>query len=292
MFELLKIKNDIKIDGFHSIYYLENGKNFTKTPETHDFWEIVYVDEGEIIAMSDGKDIKIGQGTVIFHRPNELHTHISNKKDSNNILVISFETKSKAMRYFKNKYFTLDKHSKVLLSLFIEEAKKSLNPPPRIYESKETFNKDAVPFGGLQLLLCYFTEFLINLIRIGESFDKTSLNSENRREPDNSIMELVINKINEEVYSNLTLDDLCEKFMMGKSRLTSDFKDYTGKTPMEYYRNIKIKEAKRLIRKEEKSISEISDMLGYSSIHIFSRAFKKSVGFSPREYQKSVIDNS
>ena len=58
---------------------------------------------------------------------------------------------------------------------------------------------------------------------------------------------------------------------------------------MEYYSILKTKEAKKLIREKTYSISQISEMLGYSSIHIFSRAFKKSVGISPTDYGKSII---
>ena len=77
--------------------------------------------------------------------------------------------------------------------------------------------------------------------------------------------------------------------MLGKSQLSKIFKDTTGKSIIEYYNNLKIAESKKLIREEQFSISEISDMLGYSSIHIFSRAFKKAVGFSPTAYKKSIL---
>ncbi len=58
---------------------------------------------------------------------------------------------------------------------------------------------------------------------------------------------------------------------------------------MEYYMDLKMKEAKKLIREKNYSVSQISDMLGYSSVHIFSRAFKKAVGMSPTAYSKSII---
>ncbi|MBQ4145056.1 MAG: AraC family transcriptional regulator, partial [Clostridia bacterium] len=67
------------------------------------------------------------------------------------------------------------------------------------------------------------------------------------------------------------------------------FKGYSGKSVMEYYNNLKIQEAKRLLRYGSKSISQISDMLKFSCIHSFSRAFKKAVGVSPSEYKKRII---
>ena len=62
-----------------------------------------------------------------------------------------------------------------------------------------------------------------------------------------------------------------------------------GISIMELYNKMIIAEAKKLIREKNYSISQISDMLGYSSIHNFSRAFKKSVGHSPSAYSKSIV---
>lgn len=52
--------------------------------------------------------------------------------------------------------------------------------------------------------------------------------------------------------------------------------------------DLKMKEAKKLIREKNHSVTQISDMLGYSSIHNFSRAFKKKIGFSPIEYRQQI----
>ena len=49
MFELQPIKYEINIKGFNSIYYFEFGKNFSHTPERHNFWEMVYVDKGSML---------------------------------------------------------------------------------------------------------------------------------------------------------------------------------------------------------------------------------------------------
>ena len=48
------VKEEIRITGFKSVYYFEHGKEFYHAPEQHDYWEIVYVDKGEIIAVTDG----------------------------------------------------------------------------------------------------------------------------------------------------------------------------------------------------------------------------------------------
>ena len=75
---------------------------------------------------------------------------------------------------------------------------------------------------------------------------------------------------------------------MGKTQLCALFKEHCGEGPIEYYTKLKTAKAKKLLL-EGMSVSKISDMLGYSSIHNFSRAFKKNVGVSPIEYKKKIL---
>ena len=51
---------------------------------------------------------------------------------------------------------------------------------------------------------------------------------------------------------------------------------------------MKITVAKQLIRENQMNFTQISDFLGYSSIHYFSRQFKKIAGMTPTEYVTSI----
>lgn len=290
MFEIQKIDRKIEILGFNSIYYFEFGKDFSHAPEKHNFWEMVYVDGGSINAITNGVGCTLNQGQAIFHEPMEIHAHISNKQVPNNMVVISFSSNSEEMRFFKNKTFTLDKTCKTLLSLFLEEAKYALGNIPNDYENKDNLNFLSNAFGSTQLLECYFTEFLIHLIRNGNTFSENVISNKISRDiASNSLSELICEYLQNNIYNSITLKDVCTHFMSGKTRICKIFYESTGKSPIEYYIELKIKEAKKLIREKNYSISQISHMLGYSSIHIFSRAFKKAVGKSPSDYAKSII---
>lgn len=285
MFKLQRIKKEIEIEGFHSIYYFEFGKEFTHAPEKHDFWEMVYVDGGEIIAVTNGVLCSLEQGQVIFHEPMEIHAHISDNRVANNMLVVSFTSDSEIMKYFKGKIFTLDKTTKTLLSLFMEEAKNALGEIPADYEYKEDLCFLPEIFGSSQLLLSYFTEFLIKLVR--DSNSASSLKN-SRVVANDSIIERICDYMQSNIYSNITLKDICSQFFQSKTKLCKIFNESTGQSPMQYYSDLKTKEAKKLIREKNHSLTEISKMLGYSSIHNFSRAFKKMVGMSPTAYSKSI----
>lgn len=290
MFETQSIKYEIEIAGFNSIYYFEFGKDFSHAPERHNFWEMVYVDSGRINAVTNGVGCTLKQGQAIFHEPMEIHAHISDNQVSNNMLVISFTTDSEIMRYFRNKTFTLDKTGKMLLSLFLEEAKNALGKVPGDYENKNNLCFQHKVFGSSQLLQCYFTEFLIRLIRSGSTLSEDVFYCKKSRDiANNSMSELICEYMRSNIYSSLTLKEVCTHFLLGKTQLCKIFREITGQSPMEYYMDLKIKESKKLIREKDYSVSQISDMLGYSSIHNFSRAFKKAVGMSPTAYAKSII---
>ncbi|MBE6646069.1 MAG: helix-turn-helix transcriptional regulator [Ruminococcaceae bacterium] len=283
------IKKEIEIKGFNSIYYFEFCKDFSHPPERHNFWELVYVDSGEINAVTDGIGRTLSQGQVIFHKPMELHAHISNKIVPNSMLVVSFTSDSEAMEFFDKKIFTLGKTPKTLLSLFINEAKEALGDIPNEYSDKRSLDFSTSPFGSLQLLECYLTEFLLTLKRSdGDAISKATRTEDSRTLAHSSIVELIIDYLNDGVCGNITLTDICSNFYMGKTQLCALFKEHCGEGPIEYYTKLKTAKAKKLLL-EGMSVSKISDMLGYSSIHNFSRAFKKNVGVSPIEYKKKIL---
>ena len=290
MFELVPVANDITVKGFHSIYYFEFGKDFYHKPEVHDFWEMVYVDNGTVVAVSDNTQTTLTQGQVIFHAPGEYHAHISNKKVANNMLIISFDCDGEQINQLSRQIFNLNHTEKNLLALFKSEADIALNGIPNNFTMDKHLDFMDAPFGSSQLLGAYLNELIIRLIRnlnFSDKYDKTARDSVEFSQ--NQFTELICDYMKDNIFTNLSLADICNQFLIGKSKLSIIFKDYTGMTPMEYYNSLKINKAKQLIRENNLSVSEIADKLGYSSIHIFSRAFKHSVGFSPMAYKKSIV---
>lgn len=285
-YKLHPIKREFNIEGFHSIYYFEFDKNFSHTMQRNNFWEMMYVDSGKVNAIADGVGQIVTQGQMVFNRPMEVHAHVSNKVDPNNMLVITFTCNSPAMEFFNKKIFTLGKTEKTLLSLFMKEAERALGKIPSEFSNTDALDFSQAPDGSLQLLECYVTELLLILRRSDESTRVTRI-EDSRELGQTSILELMISYLKENVYGIITLSEICNKFFMGKSQVCKIFSDYTAKGPIEYYTDLKMTEAKKLLR-EGVSVSEISDLLSYSSIHNFSRSFKNNVGISPTEYKRRI----
>ena len=91
------------------------------------------------------------------------------------------------------------------------------------------------------------------------------------------------------VTERVTLDMLSEHFHFGKTYLCVQFKKKTGKAILDYFLDLKITEAKRMLREGSASVQEISESLGFDSPEYFSRLFKKRVGYSPRDFRCMLI---
>ena len=288
MFETQKINYEIEIEGFNAIYYFEAGKDYAHPLEQHNFWEMVYVDTGRINAISDDKGYLLEQGNVIFHKPMEKHAHVADNCVPSNTMVVGFTTHSKSMRFFEGKMFCLDKKARSLLALVFREAPAVWPDVSVNFKNKKDFYYDDQAFGSSQLLQCYFTEFLIYLKRIGTG-ERIHPNDDARNIVMNSMGEPMLEYMSKNLCSNLTMDDLSQHFLLGKTQLYKIFYGKYEKSPMKYYAELKIIEAKRLLRDGNYSVTQIAEMLGYSSVHTFSRAFKNVEGFSPTDYLRSIL---
>ena len=86
--------------------------------ESHDFWEFLCVDKGEVEITADNRAYTLKKGEIIFHKPNEFHTVRANGKIAPNLVVISFDCTSPCMDYFQ----ALERQSVIsLLRLFMRQ---------------------------------------------------------------------------------------------------------------------------------------------------------------------------
>ena len=289
VYETIPVKPEIDIEGFNFLYYLEQTHNFYQTPERHNFWEMLYVDYGSIISVSDGVGCDLSAGQVVFHSPGEIHNHAANQKDASNIVVVGFTCNSPLMSFFDKKVFTLGKASKKILSLFFSEASQALGGLCNDPDNKSPIDfSNAVPCSA-QLMMCYWVEFLCSLIRAEDGDVQALVRSKNSRAlAESSLVTTALQYMQSHVTDPPSLSVLCEQFSVSRTYLCNAFKEGVGNSPIDCWINHKIKLAKRLIREEERNITQISEYLGYSSIHHFTRMFKRVTGLSPTDYKKSI----
>lgn len=83
----------------------------------------------------------------------------------------------------------------------------------------------------------------------------------------------------------LSLDDLSRLAKVNKTTLISIFKESFGMTPIRYINQMRMQKAKELLTNTNLSITEIAELIGFQSIHYFSRYFRSKEDCSPLEYR-------
>lgn len=283
------LKDQLTIKKIVTLHYFEYAKNYIFEGEKHDFWEFLVVDKGEVEVIADSKGYKLKQGEIIFHKPGEFHNVWANGKVAPNLVVIAFECNSYAIRYFENKILSIDDFEKNLLAKIIREAKSAFLSPLDVPSLKKMKKKPDSPFGCEQLIRIYLEQMLIYMIRKGSSIKPLmKLSTSVRERSDEDMQNKIITYLNDHVTSNITFEDVCHFTSLSKTNLKVLFKEKSGMSVMEYYKKLKIEEAKKMIREGDHNFTQIADLLGYTSIHYFSRHFKKATDMTPSQYASSV----
>lgn len=88
------------------------------------------------------------------------------------------------------------------------------------------------------------------------------------------------------------VDDLCPLMGMSRTSLYNKVRDLTGKTPSDMIRDARMHYAAGLLLSEQYSISEVSDLLGFSETKYFREIFRKHFGQNPSEYLKQHLKNN
>lgn len=274
-----------------TIFYMELSKKFAHDGESHDFWEMVYIDKGEMICTADKKKFILKSGEMTFHKPGEFHNLSANGDVAPNVSIITFECRSRAMKYFEGKIFTLSAEEKSLLSMLFEEGlacyrlQDATNPLLQNMERIE----DA-PVGSSQMTGNLLEAFLIRLMRHTDVLTKemrTALVIDGVSAPDR--LREIIEYVDGCIYGKLTLYDLAKHVGKSESTVKHIFLTYMKEGIISYYTKRKIKEAKRLIREEVYNMTQISDMLKFDTPQYFSKCFKKVTNMTPTEYKRSII---
>lgn len=285
------IQATLDIKSIITIFYMELPKDFQYGGERHDFWEMVYIDKGQMLCTTDTNQFTLKSGEVAFHKPNEYHNLSGNKCDAPNVSIITFECDSPAMQYFENKIIRLNAEEKALLSMLFEEGTscfRLVDPQNPLLQKLETLPN--APFGGMQM-----TKNLLELLLIKLHRHTDLLTQQHRLNIHIDGMDVpigvkeILDVLNANLYDTLTVADIAKAVGRSEATVKKLFSLYRPGGIMRYYGALKIKEAKKLIREGRYNFAQIAEMLHYDTPQYFSKCFKNFTHMTPSDYRKSII---
>jgi AraC family transcriptional regulator len=130
-----------------------------------------------------------------------------------------------------------------------------------------------------QMLLLYSLECMLGDDKEIETFQCKFLANEADREKIVKAREILLQHIGEPI----TIKELSRKVAINECYLKKGFKELYGTTIFDFYQSQRMEHARYLLYEKGLTVTEVSMMLGYSSISHFSTAFKKQTGLKPCE---------
>ena len=254
----------LQVQRLYTLFYQEKEAGFLFPGEAHPMAELLYVDQGELHSVADGQDLLLQQGELVLYAPNQWHMQYADPSQAPRMVTISFEALGVPWEQLSNRRLdTRGEALRLLQQILREQERGAENSPDRI-------------FALLTLLLLSLGE------QTRKAGDTRPISGEN------TIITRAQQYVKDHVQEKLTVPVVAEGVGVSASYLTALFHKHLEFPPAEYIRRIKLQHSKQLIREGQMNVTQIAEVLQYSTVHHFSRQFKQMFGMTPTEYAKSV----
>lgn len=278
----IRLRREMTVTALHSIHYIEMTKNYVFSGEQHDYWEVLYVDRGNVLVTLDEETFPAVAGNLIFIAPGEFHAFRCDNTHPANVMLVAFECKSPKMQMLKD--LRLQSFSDTILRFILKYCKsafeKVLSDP---YDHRLVRKADA--FAGEEAFISItITEMLLTAWRGQVEPLQLARPVLGGKAMINAITEYMQTHLS----SKLTIKQIEEEFHISKSYIQRLFARYKQTGAMHYFTELKMERARELLRARELNVTKIAEQLGYDNVYHFCNQFKKYVKMSPLEYRKSI----
>ncbi|WP_276480237.1 AraC family transcriptional regulator [Paraflavitalea pollutisoli] len=99
----------------------------------------------------------------------------------------------------------------------------------------------------------------------------------------------VLHYIQEHLLEKIAIDELSRKAYLSRNMFFKWFKEQFGITPLEYITRERIRLARQLLSDRRNTVTSVSQQCGFSDVNYFIRAFKKSEGITPKNWQYASL---
>ena len=285
-FVLKGFKKEISVGKLANVHYFEFTPSFHTTDDSHDFPELVYVDNGEIDIRSEHYTGKLVKGEVIVHTSGEMHSLTCESEIAPNIIIIGFECQSPKLDLLTHAPLRLSDELSRMLAEIVKEARTVYLPPYDIPNTKDMKKRKSFAYGADQLVKNYLQIFLIKAIRLREAVASVASERSERSDASLQRLEEVRKYLDENFRERIGIEELCFLFNTNKTTLSRGFREVYGRTVIEYVNHRRIEYTKSELERGEMTLTRIAEVLNMSSVHYLTTLFKKHTGISPTEYAR------
>lgn len=268
---------DCNITVFRIVREKKPKKTYIERHE-HEYFHYIYALSGHAMIEVGYNQFDVREGTLIMVPPRIVHAIYSIEGfiglDIKFFCDLELTSRLDKIGYCINKMTKYE--DSIFKSIFFEAIQ------------KKTFYENMVNTHMLEIIFRILRRKQKGLFMLEEDEFQNTLSEQLKF---NHFLHLVLDYIEQNIDRDIKISELAQICNYNENYFSTYFKDCTGYTPQKYINRKKVEKALSLIISGDLTITQIADMLGFSSIHYFSRVFKKELGVSPSVYSgKTSID--
>lgn len=245
------------------------GGDWHSVPHTHNHLELFYIVGGKGQFLIQDQLHPVNANNLVIINPNVTHTEVSLNAQPLEYIVLGIEGIELQPNVSSDGQFSiLDQFESVEISGCLRNILREM-------EQKNTGYED--------ICQAYMEILIIRLMRN----TALAIPSEVHSVSANRQCAAVRRYIDLHFKEPLTLDQLAEEGHMNKYYLSHAFKREYGVSPINYMISRRIEESKYLLAETDLSMSQIAQLLGFSSLSYFSQVFRRTQSVTPMEYRQS-----
>ena len=264
----IALKSRFRLKQLCAFSYREPEAGFLFPGESHEAYELTYVDHGALHSIADGKDITLQPGELVLYGRNQFHAQYADPGVAPRFVSILFEAEGIDLSLLLNTGVKAPQKAVTLLQQMLREQ-----------DNADIYTAD--------MIRCLFSQLLLVLCRCSVA-DKVRLQASNTLLGENEIIRRAQQYVSAHIREKLSVPVVARRVDVSPSYLTALFHKHLQISPGEYIRRAKLQESKQMIREDNMNFTQIAAALQYSTVHHFSRQFKEKFGITPSEYAKSV----
>ena len=242
--------------------------------------EITFVIFGEGKAYVDGNPVALSAGDVMINSMGHSHSIEVGQTSIFRYAYIGFRFNEKAMGEEYRELRSLFEN----IPYYVGQAESNLLFPfmrcVDEFQSQEVCCKEMIRSYCKQIVVLAARQFM--------DVQKQTVDHCVKQENVNSAIYSIIQYVEKNIETVGNIQEIAEELGYNYTYLSHFFKDKTGTTLQKYISYKKIEYASRLLGEKEMTPSQVIERLNYESLSSFSKAFRRVMGLSPRQYVASL----
>ena len=245
--------------------------------ETYPFWQLFCVGRGSMQILRDGACKTIKEGEIILRPPNQKSTMIYPENCELYLGIIDFICDDDTMNFFGTGPVFLERKEQRMIDEIISDA---------TVFYRDCYSNTLWP----EFISSSLENFLVRVYgRLSGLFSfETDENKSNTRNNLSAKVNQINRILEERRFGRITIDEIAYIVHDNPNSLMKCYKKEMNESIMDHFLNLKLQTAIQLISTSEMNFTEISELLGFSSVNYFSKFFKKRYGITPTEFSRRI----